>query len=136
MIASGGPNDVSTCHGRHVLGDAGEDGHPALSGGQRQCPRTGRKPGFDDWKMAVLIMVAILHRRKSKSAQYRWILEHRADLLAWLELPRLPARSTFFARYRRIHKLYTVAIEYSCGQKEVTSLYDRPTAVVLQHRSA
>ncbi|MBA3272698.1 MAG: transposase [Chthoniobacterales bacterium] len=68
--------------------------------------------------MAVLIMVAILNRRKSKSreaspprAQYRWIVEHQEELLRRLELPRLPARSTFFERYKSIHKLYKMAIE-------------------------
>lgn len=86
---------------------------PLCQAAQRQCPRTGpgRTPEYDDWKMAVLIMVAILNRRKSKSAQYRWIVEHRDELLRWLDLPRLPARSTFFDRYKSMHRLYTVAIE-------------------------
>jgi hypothetical protein len=86
---------------------------PFCRAAQRQCPRTGpgRKPEFDDWKMAVLIMVAILQRRKSKSAQYRWVKEHAKVLLRWLRLPRLPARSTFFERYRRIHRLFLIAIE-------------------------
>ena len=85
---------------------------PFCRAAQRQCPRTGpgRKPEFDDWKMAVLIMVAVLQRRKSKSAQYRWIGEHRKELLRWLRLPRLPVRSTFFERYRRIHRLFVIAI--------------------------
>jgi hypothetical protein len=93
---------------------------PVCQAAQRQCPRTGpgRKPEYDDWKMAVLIMVAILNRRKSKSAQYRWIVEHRAPLQRWLSLSRLPARSTFFERYRSIHKLYTVAIKLQ-GQQAI-----------------
>jgi hypothetical protein len=86
---------------------------PFCQAAQRQCPRTGpgRKPQYDDWKMAVLIMVTILHRRKSKSAQYRWIVEHGDELRPWLDLPRLPARSTYFDRYRQLHQVYTAAIE-------------------------
>ncbi len=53
---------------------------PICRRAQRQCPRTGpgRPPNFQDWKMAVLIMAAILKRRKSKSAQYRFLHEHRS----------------------------------------------------------
>jgi hypothetical protein len=86
---------------------------PFCRAAQRQCPRTGpgRKPEFDDWKIALLIMLAVLQRRKSKSAQYRWICEHREELLRWLDLPRLPVRSTFFDRYRRADRLFRLAIE-------------------------
>jgi len=39
---------------------------PICQAVQRQCPPTGpgRPPDFQDWQMAVLIMVAILKRRK------------------------------------------------------------------------
>ncbi len=79
---------------------------------QRQCPRTGpgRPPDFEDWKIAVLIMAAILKRRKSKSAQYRFIHEHRLKLKRWLNLKHFPARSTYFARYTRAHRLFQAAI--------------------------
>jgi hypothetical protein len=86
---------------------------PICQAAERQCPRTGpgRKPEFNDWKMAVLIMVAILNRRKSKSAQYRWIVQHGPDLQRWLDLDRLPVRSTYFQRYLRAHVLFQRAIE-------------------------
>jgi len=105
---------------------------PLCQAAQRQCPRTGpgRKPAYDDWKMAVLIMVAILHRRKSKSAQYRWIVKHHTELLRWLSLPRLPARSTFFDRYGRIHKLYSVAIELQGKQATREGVADAATVAV------
>lgn len=105
---------------------------PLCQAAGRQCPRTGpgRKPQYEDWKMAVLIMVAILNRRKSKSAQYRWIVEHRTDLLRWIALPRLPARSTFFDRYRRIHTLYSAAIELQGKQAAREGVAD-PTIVAV-----
>jgi len=41
---------------------------PICKQAQRQCPRTGpgRPQNFEDWKMTVLIMAAILKRCKSK----------------------------------------------------------------------
>jgi hypothetical protein len=50
---------------------------PLLRAAQRQCPRwgPGRPPQFDDGKMAVMIVTAILKNRKSKSAQYRFLRE-------------------------------------------------------------
>ena len=103
---------------------------PLCQAAQRQCPRTGpgRKPQYDDWKMAVLIMVAVLNRRKSKSAQYRWIVQHREPLLRWLELKRLPVRSTFFDRYRGAHRLYGVAIELQ-GKAAIGEGVAQPTTV-------
>ncbi|MCE9604977.1 MAG: hypothetical protein K8U03_08755 [Planctomycetia bacterium] len=44
----------------------------------------GRRPTVPDWVLAVLIMAATAKRRKSKSAQYRFLSEHRAPLCAWL----------------------------------------------------
>lgn len=85
---------------------------PICRAAQSQCPRTGpgRTPEYDDWKIAVLIMTAIVKRRKSKSAQYRFLWEHRKKLQRWLGLKRLPTRSTYFARYRRAHRLWQAAI--------------------------
>jgi hypothetical protein len=60
--------------------------------------------------MAVLIMIAVLYRRKSKSSQWRFIRFHRQALCHWLALARLPARSVYFERYRRAHELFRKAI--------------------------
>ena len=45
---------------------------PWCQAAEHQCPRTGpgRPPDFPDWLMAMLIMIAVLKKRKSKSAQY------------------------------------------------------------------
>jgi hypothetical protein len=85
---------------------------PLFREAQAQCPRTGpgRPPDFADWKMALLIIVAILKGRKSKSAQYRFLHEHRRKLRRWLGLDRFPSRGTYFARYARLYRVFEIAI--------------------------
>jgi hypothetical protein len=57
-----------------------------------------------------MIVAAVLKGRKSKSAQYRFLDEHRAEFPGWLHLRRFPARSTYFNRYRQAHRLFEAAI--------------------------
>lgn len=85
---------------------------PFCQEAERLCPRTGpgRKPTIPDWVLAVLIVIAVLKLRKSKSAQFRFIKSHRQELLAALGTDCLPGRTTYFERYRRAWKLYEVAI--------------------------
>jgi hypothetical protein len=85
---------------------------PLCRAAQCQSPRAGpgRPPEFDDWKIAVMIMAATLKRRKSKSAQHRFLHEHRLKLMRWLGLKRFPARSTYFIRYAQAHRLFEAAI--------------------------
>ena len=87
---------------------------PLLQKAERQCPRTGpgAKPEIPDWLIGVLIMVAVLHHKKSKSAQFRFLSEqqnrrHIADATGRDDFP---ARSTFFRRYRRAFRLFRTAI--------------------------
>jgi hypothetical protein len=93
---------------------------PLCQQAERQCPRTGpgKPPDYPDWMMAVLIMVAVLERKKTKSSQYRFLSEHRRDLQTWLGLTRWPVRSTYFERYRQAHRLFRVAITLQ-GQKAI-----------------
>jgi hypothetical protein len=86
---------------------------PLCQQAERECPRTGpgRKPEIADWILAVLIMVAVVKRKKSKSAQYRFLDEHRAELKELLGTDQFPARSTYFDRYRRAHRLFARAIK-------------------------
>jgi hypothetical protein len=79
---------------------------------EQACPRRGpgRKPEFPDWQMAVLIMVAIAKRKKSKSAQYRYLEEHQNVLAELMNTERFPGRTTYFDRYRRASTLFTAAI--------------------------
>jgi hypothetical protein len=55
---------------------------------------------------------------KSKSAQYRFLAEHRGELQALLDRHQFPARSTYFDRYRRAHRLFIQAIKRQ-GQRAV-----------------
>jgi Transposase DDE domain len=93
---------------------------PLCQQAERECPRTGpgRKPDIADWVLAVLIMVAIVKRKKSKSAQYRFLDEHRRELKGLLGTDKFPARSTYFDRYRRAHRLFVQAIKLQ-GERAV-----------------
>jgi hypothetical protein len=91
---------------------------PCCRAAQCRSPRAGpgRPPEFDDWKITVMIMAATLKCRKSKSAQYRFLHEHRRKLKRWLGLTRFPARSTFFQRYAQAYRLLPMAIVWQ-GQQ-------------------
>ncbi len=93
---------------------------PLCQQAERECPRTGpgRKPEIPDWVLAVLIMVTMLKRKKSKSAQYRFLDEHRRALMLWMGTNRFPARSTYFDRYRRASELFECAIKIQ-GEKAI-----------------
>ena len=80
--------------------------------------------------MAVLIMIAVLKRKKSKSAQYRYLSEHRSEIAEWVGTDVFPSRSTYFERYRRAHRLYQEAIRLQ-GQKAVEDGLADPTSVAV-----
>lgn len=86
---------------------------PVCQEAERRCPRrgAGRKPVSPDWVLTLLIMVAVLKRRKSKSAQFRFIHHHRILLAKLLGGVPLPGRSTYFARYRRAARLMEMAVQ-------------------------
>src|SRR5262245_20424184 len=65
------------------------------------CPRTGpgRKPKYGDEQIAVMILCGVLKKKKSKSAQYRFVQKNGDMFKRLLKLDTLPARSRFFARY-------------------------------------
>lgn len=85
---------------------------PLCQAAERECPRVGpgRKPEIPDWVMAVLIVIAVLKRRKSKSSQYRYLQAHQEEVTQWTGVTRFPSRSTYFDRYRRAWKLFEVTI--------------------------
>ena len=98
----------------------------------RQCPRTGpgRPPQFQDWQIATLILIAVLNRRKSKSAQYRFLHERRASLQRWLDLDTFPARSTYFVRYRQAHRIFEAAVRLQ-GRRAIADGLADPTTVAV-----
>jgi hypothetical protein len=107
---------------------------PLLREAERQCPRTGpgAKPDIPDWFIGLLIMIAVLKRKKSKSAQFRFVTDETnrrliANAAGWNEFP---SRSTFFRRYRRSHQLFCVAVERQ-GKKAVAEGVADPTVVAV-----
>jgi len=93
---------------------------PSLQAAEREAPRTGPgdKPVIPDWLMAGLIMIVLLKRKKTKSAQYRFLAEHQPEVAQWLSDDRFPSRATYFRRYRRAHRLYRAAIRVQ-GEKAI-----------------
>lgn len=99
---------------------------------ERLCPRTGpgRKPTIPDWVMAVLIVIAVMKKRKSKSAQFRFIKSKHQEFKAALGTDCLPERSTYFERYRRAWKLYEVAVRLA-GQYAIRKKYTSARCVAV-----
>ncbi|MBL9081406.1 MAG: transposase [Planctomycetales bacterium] len=93
---------------------------PLCREAERLRPRCGpgRRPKVPDWVLAVLIMATTAKRRKSKSAQYRFIVAHRESLCVWMNVTRLPKRTQYFDRFRRAHRLLDVAVELA-GRRAV-----------------
>jgi hypothetical protein len=75
-------------------------------------------------------MVAVLKRRKAKSAQYRFLKAHRRQLAEWLGTSKFPARSTYFDRYRRADRLFRVAIRLQ-GEKAIAEGVTDPQDVAV-----
>lgn len=85
---------------------------PICQHAEQVCPRKGpgRKPEIPDWVMTVLIMVVVAKRKKTKTAQFHYLMEHREELTLLLGTNRFPARTTYFDRYRRAYRLFVLAI--------------------------
>jgi hypothetical protein len=103
---------------------------PTLQAAEQQSPRTGpgAKPDVPDWLMAGLIMIGILHKKKSKAAQFRFLVEHRAAVARWMGCRRFPSRATYYRRYPRAHRLYGAAIRVQGAEALAEGLVD-PTVV-------
>jgi Transposase DDE domain len=103
---------------------------PVCQAAESGCPRQGpgRRPITPDWVIAVMIMVAVMLKKKTKSAQFVWWCEHAADFARWLPGQSFPARSTFFDRYRRVHGLYRQAIALQ-GQEAIQQGWADATCV-------
>lgn len=71
---------------------------PVFQRAEKENPRTGpgAKPTIPDWFMAVLIMIGVLKKKKSKSSQYRHLSAMRGNIAAWLAKRHSPrARPSF-----------------------------------------
>ena len=105
---------------------------PVLQAAERASPRTGPgdKPVIPDWVMAGLIMIAVLQKKKSKSAQYRFLEEHRRPIAQWLGNAQFPSRATYFRRYRRGQRLFRAAIRLQGQQAIAEGLVDERDVAV------
>lgn len=105
---------------------------PLCREAERRCPRTGpgRPPDIPDWVLAVLIMVGVLKRKKTKSSQYRFLEKHCCELKRWLGTRLLPARSTYFDRYRRAQRVLEEAIRLQ-GLRAIEEGLADPTIVAV-----
>lgn len=65
-------------------------------------------------------MVAVLKRKKTKSAQFRFVTDaaHQCGIREITGERHFPSRSTFFSRYRRCHRLFAKAIQLQ-GQQAI-----------------
>ncbi len=93
---------------------------PLFKAADKELPRTGpgAPPSYPEWQIAVLIMVAVAARRKSKSAQFRYLNERRDGLMRLLGMEAFPVRSTYFGRYRRAHAILGRAVRRQ-GRKAI-----------------
>jgi len=105
---------------------------PVLTAAEQQCPRTGpgAKPDIPDWVMAGLIMIAILKKKKTKAAQYRFLSGQRRDIADWLGNDAFPSRATYFRRYRRAHRFFRTAIRVQ-GERAVAEGVTDPQDVAV-----
>jgi hypothetical protein len=79
---------------------------------EKAAPRQGpgRKPTIPDWVLGVMIMVGVMLKKKTKAAQLVWWTQHQADFAHWFPGQDMPSRSTFYERYRRMHRFLRQAI--------------------------
>jgi hypothetical protein len=107
---------------------------PLLKEAERQCPRTGpgAKPVIPDWFIGVLIMVAVVRRKKAKSAQFRFVTDNwnRHQIGEVTGAKHFPSRSTFFSRYRRCCQLFCKAIELQGKQAIAEKVIDASQVAV------
>ena len=85
---------------------------PLIKAAEKELPRSGpgAPPSYPEWQIAVLIMVAVAARRKSKSAQFRYLYERRGLLMKLLDMKEFPVRSTYFSRYCRADAIFNRAV--------------------------
>lgn len=102
---------------------------PLVKAAEKQLPRAGpgAPPTYPEWQIAVLIMVAVAARRKSKSAQFRFLYERRDLLMRLLNMTAFPVRSTYFSRYRRAQAIFNRAVTLQ-GRKAVEEGVTNPEA--------
>jgi hypothetical protein len=105
---------------------------PFLQEAEGLVPRSGpgAKPTIAEWVVAALIMIALLHKKKTKSAQFRFLQAQRRQIVDCLGCSQFPSRATYFRRYRQCHRLYQEAIRLQ-GQAAIGEGIVDPQHVVV-----
>jgi hypothetical protein len=85
---------------------------PSCQRAERLYPRSGpgAKPKTPNWVLAVMILATVLLRKKTKTDQYHYWQARPEVFTRNFPGQHFPGRSTFFARYRRIHHLVQTAV--------------------------
>ena len=100
--------------GRHLANLVGEAAAVCRAADAVRRRGPGRPETFQQWQIAVLIIIAVAHRCKSKSSQHRFLTQHTEQLQTLLrevvELKQLPSRATYMRRYRSVYELFRDAI--------------------------
>lgn len=80
---------------------------------QRKFPRTGRgrRPDVPDWVVAVMVVVGVMHRKKTRAAQYAFWEVRQEQFARWFPDSRLLSRSQFYERARNLAGLLSAAIK-------------------------
>jgi hypothetical protein len=82
---------------------------------EQECPRTGpgRKPDVPDWIVAMMVVVGVMHLKKTRAAQHAFWLAREQQFANWFPGQRILSRSQFHERARRLESLLSVAIKRS-----------------------
>lgn len=70
----------------------------------------GRKPIVPDWIVAVMVVIGVLHRKKTRAAQYLFWRARQEDFARWFPGEQMLSRSQFYDRAARVAPLVQLAI--------------------------
>ncbi len=78
-----------------------------------RCPRTGpgRKPEVPDWLIATVVVIGVMHRKKTREAQYAFWEANVDSFERCFPGERLLSRSQFYVRARRTAPLLQTVIQ-------------------------
>jgi len=71
----------------------------------------GRKPEIPHWLIATMVVIGVMHRKKTRDAQYAFWKHRSAEFQAYFPGQRLLSRSQFYVRARAISHLLQMVIQ-------------------------
>jgi len=90
----------------------------------------GRKLTIPEWFMAVLIMIAVLEKKKGKLAQFRYLSHRRHEIAAWTGAKCFPSLASYCRRYVKAHKFYRAAVRVQ-GEQAIAEGIANPEVIVV-----